>query len=463
MEQQTVAALRFGYGLPLPAGAPTAPPAMLDALAGPDAMAARYPLPGTAEAMARMEAFDDAARDRRRARRAQMQGAGAEAIEAAYKAAGDAINTAWAAGSAAQIACALDAPDGFRERLVFFWADHFAVAPRGASQRELPLALMGEAIRPHVAGRFAEMLTAVVTHPAMLIYLDQVTSFGPGSVQGSRKARGLNENLARELLELHTLGVGAGYSQTDVRELAELLTGLTIRPGVGFRFIRQRAEPGAEIVLGESYPENREDGLVPVRAALQALALRPETARHLARKLAVHFVADAPDPGLVAAMEAAWIDSGGDLLAVYAALLAHPAAWAPVGAKARQPYDFTLAGLRALGIGGAAVMALEPARLRRLILGPQGVMGQPWQAPPGPDGWPEAAEDWITPQGLGARIRWAMEVPPRLVADLPDPRAFVARALGEAAGERLTWAAGAAESRPEGVGLVLASPDFNRR
>jgi uncharacterized protein (DUF1800 family) len=134
-----------------------------------------------------------------------------------------------------------------------------------------------------------------------------------------------------------------------------------------------------------------------------------------------------------------------------------------VGAKARQPYDFTLAGLRALGIGGAAVMALEPARLRRLILGPQGVMGQPWQAPPGPDGWPEAAEDWITPQGLGARIRWAMEVPPRLVADLPDPRAFVARALGEAAGERLTWAAGAAESRPEGVGLVLASPDFNRR
>ena len=217
------------------------------------------------------------------------------------------------------------------------------------------------------------------------------------------------------------------------------------------------------MVLGKSYAEDGRDGMVPIRAALGDLAVRPETARHLATKLAVHFVADAPDPALVSALEATWLETGGDLMAVYAALLAHPASWVPPGGKVRPPVEFVVAGLRALGIGGAEVLALDDARLRRLILDPMAPMGQPWQSPRGPDGWPEAAADWITPQGLAARIRWAMEVPVQLVPALPDPRDFVQRALGDAAGEPLVWAAAAAENRGDGVGLVLSSPAFNRR
>jgi uncharacterized protein (DUF1800 family) len=187
------------------------------------------------------------------------------------------------------------------------------------------------------------MLMAVATHPAMLLYLDQAQSVGPNSARGARRDRGLNENYARELMELHTLGVGAVYSQDDVRQLAELLTGLAVDPVAGFVFDARRVEPGPERVLGRDYAG---DGIEAIRAVLADLAARPETARHLAHKLAVHFVADDPDPGLVTAMEAAFRDSGGDLVAVTAALLAHPAAWAEAAAKARQPFDFVVAALR---------------------------------------------------------------------------------------------------------------------
>ncbi|PZQ95857.1 MAG: DUF1800 domain-containing protein [Cereibacter sphaeroides] len=462
MKRETVAALRFGFGLPLPAGAAVVPEAMLAALAGPDLTAEQYPTASTAEVLLRLDAFDDAARDRRRARRASAGGA-PEAIEQAYKAAGQALNDGWLDGARAIIARALDAPDGFRERLALFWADHFTVSVKTPSMRELPLALMADAIRPNLAGSFADLLTAVETHPAMLIYLDQVVSVGPNSVVGKRKGKGLNENLAREMMELHTLGVGAGYTQDDVRQLAELLTGMAVQPGRGFRFLRQRAEPGAEQVLGESYPEVPQDGMVPIKAVLADLTVRPETARHMAKKLAVHFVSDEPDASLVEALETAWMDSGGQLMMVYAALLAHPTAWQPTGPKVRPPVEFVVASLRALGIGGAQVMGLEDRAMRRLLLQPMTPMGQPWQAPGGPDGWPELAADWITPQGLAARIGWAMDAPSRLAPNLPDPRDFVMWALDDAANKDLIWAAGAAENRAEGVGLVLASPAFNRR
>ena len=463
MKQETVTALRYGFGLPLPPGAVVGPEAMLAALAGPDLAAAGIAGPDGAAVLGRLNAFDDAAKARRRARRAAGTGPAPETVEAAYAAAGQAINRAALDAARALVARALGAPDGFRERLALFWADHFTVAAKSAAFRELPGALVEQAIRPHLAGRFADLLTAVETHPAMLIYLDQVASFGPDSAVGRRKGKGLNENLAREMMELHTLGVGAGYSQDDVRQLAELLTGLAVQPGRGFRFLRQRAEPGAETVLGKRYDDAPDDGMAPIRAVLADLAVRPETARHLATKLAVHFVADVPDPGLVAALEAAWRGSDGDLMAVYRALLEHPAAWGPVGAKVRPPVEFVLAALRALGARADEVLALDDAVLRRAILGPLGPMGQPWQAPGGPDGWPEAAADWITPQGLAARIRWAMEMPRQLVAVLPDPRGFVAHALDDAADDVLVQAAAAAETRAEGVGLVLASPAFNRR
>jgi uncharacterized protein (DUF1800 family) len=293
----------------------------------------------------------------------------------------------------------------------------------------------------------------------MLNYLDQTGSTGPNSRAGKRRARGLNENLARELLELHTLGVGGAYTQADVSELAALLTGVSVGEG-GFVFKPQMAEPGSETVLGVTY-DGRD--LEPVLALLTDLAARPETAGHVARKLAVHFVADSPDPALVAAMTRAYAESGGDLAAVCGAMVEHPAAWGQPLAKVRQPFEFILAALRALGVDGAAVMAMPSGPFRQRLVLPLALMGQPWQQPPGPDGWPEAAEAWITPQLLAQRVDWAMAAPARLVRALPDPASVLPRALGAGADERVAWAAARAETRAEGLGVIFASPMFNRR
>jgi uncharacterized protein (DUF1800 family) len=212
--------------------------------------------------------------------------------------------------------------------------------------------------------------------------------------------------------------------------------------------------------LGKAYSG---EGLDPIKAALTDLARRPETAAHISGKIARHFVSDTPDAGMVAAMTAAYSDTGGALLAVYAAMLNHPAAWVPELTKARQPVDFVLAALRAFGMTGNDMRQMARGPFLRMILRPMALMGQTWQVPGGPDGWPEEAEAWITPQGLGARIVWAMEVPGRLLVPMPNPVAFAQKALGPAADERLLWAAARAESKREGVGLVLASPAFNRR
>ncbi len=429
-------AIRFGYGLPIEAGSPG------EILGGPD-LAARD-VPGVTSGE-----FAPVLLDYREARKAKD--------EAAEKAAQRQADALALRGAKAVFARAVGSQDLFRERLVAFWADHFTVAPRRRIEAALPGLLIDEAIRPHVAGRFRDMLRAVTTHPAMLIYLNQEASFGPGSPRGRRQKKGLNENLARELLELHTLGVGAAYTQKDVRELAELLTGLAVG-AEGFVFDPRRAEPGPETVLGVTY---RGEGLEPILQLLDDLAARPETARHIARKLAVHFVADTPDAALVSALEAVFLDTGGDLQAVSRALIAYPAG--DSFGKARQPFDFMIAAFRALGVAPGVILDLEPKAFRRLVLGPLEAMGQPFQRAPGPDGWPEAEADWITPQGLAARISWAMQAPERLVRPLPDPRAFLTAALGTRAGEKLTWAVSAAESARDGVGLVLASPEFNRR
>lgn len=448
---ETVVAFRFGYGLPLPAGAPMTPDTMRTALAAPDAGPALWPGISTDAAVAHMRFIQDMRR----------QG---KAGDAAFKASSQAIAEATQAmkqrSVKVAVARALDAPDGLRERLVAFWANHFTVVSKNLLATGMPSALVEDAIRPNLTGRFGDMLVAVTLHPAMLMYLNQDLSVGPESPVGKRSGRGLNENLAREVMELHSLGVGGGYGQDDVRQLAELMTGLTVTAKEGFVFQERWVEPGAETVLGVTY---RGEGVEPIVRALQALALRPETADHIARKLAVHFVADDPDPGLVSAMSAAWSGSGGDLMAVYGALLAHPAAWAAEAAKVRQPFEFLVAALRGLGVTGAGVMAMDPKALNRTLVQPMQAMGQPWQQAPGPDGWPEQPDKWINPAHLATRIGWSMALPQRLVQPLPDPRAMTAAVLGDRAGEGIVLAVSRAESAREGVGLLLASPEFNRR
>lgn len=456
----TIAAVRFGSGLRPrkagPAPAPVDAAALLDELTAPDPMPARFSVLTRAEA----EALGAQFRPVRRA--ARMAETDDPEPQRALRAMQKKLRFANGRGAQMTLARAVGAEIGFRERLQQFWSDHFATQPGGVERGLMQQVYVEEAIRPHLAGRFADMLKAAATHPMMLVYLDQTASVGPNSKSG-RKGGGLNENLARETLELHTLGVGGSYGQADVRQLALLLTGLSWTYRSGWQFDAAKAEPGAETVLGQAYGGAVPADVSEIYEALEDLALHPETGRHLARKLAVHFTADEPDPGMVDSMAAAYAASDGALLPVYAAMLDHPAAWDSFGAKARQPFDFLTAALRALGVTGEQVAALEPAGVNNNILTPLRAMGQPFAAPPGPDGWPEAASEWITPQGLAARIEWAMKGPRRWANPLPDPRRLLRAALDDAAGERLTWAVGRAETATEGAGLILASPDFNRR
>lgn len=445
-------ALRFGDGLPLAPGAATDPEALVAALSAPDALAAAFPRPGLGDALAFFREGTKALRDVKKNQNETTK----QAIEDAKRK----VRLSHLASVQMAVARAVDATDGFRERLVRFWADHFTVRAKNRFQALFPGAFVDEAIRPNLAADFPTLLRAAVLHPAMLNYLDQSASVGPNSRIGKRQARGLNENLAREVIELHTLGVGSGYTQADVTQMAELLTGLTVSPEKGLVFRPDMAEPGAETVLGQVYDGAR---TAPIHAVLDDIALRPDTARHIARKLAVHFVADTPDPALVAAMADAFLATGGNLPAVYRAMFAQPAAWASPLVKARQPVDFLVAALRGLGVAGQDVAAMPTTEVGRAIYNPLAAMGQPWQQPRGPDGWPEADAFWITPQLLAARVTWAMREPARLRQTLPDPSAFAARVLGSAADGRTVWAAARAETLADGVGVVLASPGFNRR
>ena len=447
---KTLAAIRFGYGLPLPEGAPETAQAMLAALAGPDRAARDWSIDGLAVIQPKL------------AQLRKMKGAGRTdpALMPLYEQLQSEMSAAHTTAERRTIARALDAADGFRERLVAFWADHFTVLSKTKSDLMMPYALVEDAIRPNLCGRFSDLLTAATLHPAMLNYLDQSQSVGPNSFQGQRQEKGLNENLAREVMELHSLGVGAGYGQDDVRQMAELLTGVTYDPRLGTRFEPRRAEPGPETVLGVTYDGA---GFDPVRAALGDLGRRPETAAHIARKLAVHFVSDTPDADLVAAMQTAFVATQGDLMAVYSAMLMHPAAWQPQAEKVRQPVDFVIASLRALQVSGADVMVMQRNLFRAKVQGAMAEMGQPWKKPKGPDGWPEDAEAWISPQSLATRITWVMQVPQKLVEKLPDPVAMMTACLADRAGATLIWAVPRAEDSREGVGLVLASAEFNRR
>lgn len=447
---RTLAAIRFGFGLPLPEGAPDTATAMLAALAGPDLAAQVWSIDGLAVIQPKLAELRG------------MKGGGRTnpALKARYDQLTVEVVAAVAHAERMTFVRALSAADGLRERLVAFWSDHFTVLSKTTVEGMMPFALVEDVIRPRMTGRFADLLTEATLHPAMLIYLDQVQSTGPNSFMGQRKDRGLNENLARELIELHAMGVGAGYSQDDVREMAELLTGVTYDARRGMWYERRRAEPGAETVLGQTYDG---EGLEPIRRALGDLARRPETAAHIARKLAVHFVSDTPDPGLVAALEAAFLATDGDLMAVYTALLMHPAAWGAAAEKVRQPFDFMVAALRGMGLIGARFLELKRGPFRQQVLRGMAGMGLVWKRPGGPDGWAEEAEAWISPQLLAARITWAMQAPQRLIDTLPDPVAFAQACLGDRASERLLWAAARAENRREGVGLVLASAEFNRR
>lgn len=449
--RSTLAQIRFGTGLA--PGLPGADPgALLETLMGPDHIAQVFRQENTAERTTAALRYHNLRQARRES----------DAALAAFEAEEQQMRADMARQLATSVVRGIATHDGLRERLTWFWADHFTTVGRRQVMRGSITAYVEDAIRPHVAGRFGDMLEAAILHPVMILYLDQDRSVGPNSRQGLRRGRSLNENLARELLELHTLGVGAGYTQTDVREMAELLTGVGIAQGHELVFRPGNAEPGAETVFGVSYGGANRADLSEIRAALQDLALRPETAWHLSGKLADYFLSDTPDAALVDAMAATYLQSGGDLLQVMQTMLADPYAWAERPGRVKRPFHFIVSALRALGANPDRILDAPFRLVNRELSLPMLAMGQRWQGAAGPDGFFDDDQEWIRPQAMAARIGWSMTAPQRWHRRLPDPREFVQISLGDAASDNVQWAAARAETRAEGIGIILASPDFIR-
>ena len=356
----------------------------------------------------------------------------------------------------------------FHERLVHFWANHFAVS---ADKQPLP-AIAGlyenEAVRPHIAGKFEDMLIAVEQHPAMIMYLDNQRSIGPNSRAGKRANRfrsdqefGLNENLAREILELHTLGVDGGYTQDDVTTFAKVITGWSIgganergrfaqgEPGT-FEYRDIIHEPGRHTVLGKTYADN---GLKQGEAVLRDLARHPSTARHLAMKLARHFVADEPPASLVDRLAAVYLDSDGDMPKVYEALIDSDEAWLDVRSKYKSPHDYVVSTYRALD---------HVPENGRQVVGGLDILGQVPYRPGSPAGWPDTAEQWGGADALYKRIEFANTVS-RLTAGRVNPVDLGDAVLGDSFGANTRRSIARAESQKQGMTLLLASPDFQRR
>lgn len=456
---------RFGYGLSPLVAPPQSIDQMRERLTQPDLMAEQFPIEPFSQFRDRMVTAQSLFKERRKHRGTPEAKKLRKELNLLKKVARQ-QHRRWLTFSMLRRVWTRDA---FRERLAAFWADHFFAQGKAGILKRGTSPYIEEAIRPHLNGRFADLLIAVITSPLMIHYLDQENSMGPDSPKAEKRGAkaGLNENLARELLELHTLGVGAPYSQDDVRQLAHLLTGLTHTAKQGGVFRKDYAQPGAETVLGRSYGGEK-PSLSDIHAVLRDLAVHPATARHLATKLAVHFVSDTPPVDLIDSLEASYRDSGGDLAVVNQTLLNHPSVWQPNLQNLKLPEEFVASAMRALAVAPEVFTNLTDDReheklVERLFLRPLARMGQPWQAPLGPDGWPEEDSNWLTPQGLSARMEWALLAPSQLRDPLPDPRVFVLEALGPEVPEAVLFAAQGAESRQEAIALILSSPAFQRK
>jgi uncharacterized protein (DUF1800 family) len=354
----------------------------------------------------------------------------------------------------ARIDAALGADLGFVERLVWFWSNHFCVSADKGPVRALAGAYEREAIRAHVLGRFADMLGAVERHPAMLLYLDNARSIGPASIAGRNQHKGLNENLAREILELHTLGVRTVYTQDDVTSFAKVITGWTVVPprqdplrGGEFVFNPRMHEPGDQTVINRTYPDV---GLEQGRAVLADLARYPATARHIAMKLARAFVADTPPPALTERLAKRFLDTDGNLKELARALVSAPEAWAAPRQKLKSPGNWFVAALRATGV--------TPPDIRPVIQA-QNMLGEPLWRPLAPKGFPDDSAAWM--DGIAQRIDIANQLAGR-VAALVDPEAAIDTALGPLASAETRQTVARAASRPQALALLLMAPEFQR-
>jgi uncharacterized protein (DUF1800 family) len=356
--------------------------------------------------------------------------------------------------AAAHYEAALKTQIGLVERLVWFWSNHFCVS--ADKVRPVCGAYEREAIRPHVLGKFSDMLLAVESHPAMLFYLDNAGSIGPNSFAGIRRGKGLNENLAREILELHTLGVRTVYNQNDVTNFAKVITGWTIVPlrqdpehGGEFMFNPRMHEPGTQNIIGKAYPDN---GVAQGRGVLADLARHPSTAAHVAGKLARHFVADDPPPALIERLSKSFLDTDGNLMEVSRTLVTSPEAWQAPRNKLKKPGEWTLGAMRMTGLAMSDVGR---------VLQMQNLLGEPLWRPPAPKGFSDDSAAWL--DGLAQRLDIANRIG-RIAGNTGSEAGdLVDAALGPLASPETRQTIKRAESRPQALALLLMAPEFQRR
>ncbi len=426
----------------------------------------------TAEALT----FVAAEREARRVRKHPSAGMTPE--QAAAQAAGARYREVRLADAHSRLLTAATTTRPFAERLQWFWANHFTVSLAKGSTRGLVGAFERDAIRPHIAGSFEQLLLASTTHPAMLRYLDNFQSAGPNSQIVGRAAKraarmdesprvtGLNENLAREVLELHTLGAESArgsnpaYTQADVTQFARVLTGWR----VGYQdtdparnFDPAWHDPGPKTLLGKTYPQ----GPDALRMALHDLALHPATARFIATKLARHFVADDPPPALVERLAATYLRSGAQLAPVYRELIASPEAWNPQPMKLKTPEEFVVSSLRVLKLN-PRMFDRSDAKAAAQSTAAIVTLGQRPQAAPSPAGWSDRAEDWLGPDAIWKRVEWSTRTADRLGSSV-DARALAAQSLGPLLSPETRTQLDRAADGTQALALLLMAPEFQRR
>jgi len=484
MIQTEIAVLRFGLGarpgdLAAAAGDPRG--WLTVQLKGPVQLAGNTPLTPSDRIFAELLA----ARDERQQMRKEAANQGANDSPAAAAAAFNPVRDAYLPHYRGQVlaraqSAALTARP-FAERLVHFWTNHFAVSADKGAVFGIAGTLENEAIRPNVNGRFVDLLIAAEQHPAMIAFLDNQYSVGKDSELARLAARraawrpyagprqdvpdkpkrefGINENLAREILELHTLGVNGGYTQRDVTAFAEIITGWSIGGGKGrlaggtpgrFYFRDNLHEPGAKTFLGKTY---HEEGRRQGEAALQDLARHPSTAQFVATKLVRHFISDDPPPAAVARVAHAFQKTGGDLPHVYAALIESPEAWNADPRKFKTPEDFVFSTLRALDVAPR-----QPEEVLRSF----DLLGQRQYTPGSPAGWPDTSKSWDGSDALMHRVLWASRVAAKFEKG-SDPVEVAASSLGAYARPETVTALRRASTSSQALALLLMSPEFQRR
>lgn len=343
------------------------------------------------------------------------------------------------------------------ERLAMFWSNHFTVSSKGKHHiARIASAFEREAIRPHILGKFSDMLLASTRHPAMTLYLDNVQSIGPNSIFGKRRDKGINENLAREILELHTLGVNGGYTQDDVIGLAKIITGWTIVPprqgGGGYQYIHAVHEPGTHKLLGKTYSQRGEaQGIV----ALTDIANHPSTAKFIATKMARHFVADDPPQSSIQKLEQTFLRTGGDLKAMVETLIEMPEVWATPLPKVKKPYEMVVSTCR------LTQLPMNKVPFKKIAASLGLLEHLPFQAT-SPAGYPDTADDWLSPNATINRVEWCHAVA-QAIRPQENPYELAKATIGPVANaDTMLWIS-RAPTHIDGLALLLASPEWQRR